>query len=85
LEPCRRCIESPRFKEQFGHLSELELFGKLFGYCRFTKKGILGESEVVLTDRNGENHFFHFESFSNGYDVLTLAVYQRRAALVVGF
>ena len=84
-EPCRRCIESPKFKEQFGHLGELELFGKLFGYCAYTKKGKLGQAQVVLTDRNGDNHFFHFESFSNGYDVLTLAVYQRKVALVVGF
>lgn len=84
-EPCRRCIESPRFKREFGHLTEMELFGMLSTYCSYKKRGPLGEDELVLTDANGENHFFHFESFSIGYDVLTLAVHKCKAGAVVGF
>ena len=84
-EPCRRCIESVRFRKEFGHLTESELFGKLFGYCSQKKKGPLGRDEVILTDINGEDHFFHFESFSNSYDVLTLAIHHRKVAAVAGF
>jgi hypothetical protein len=83
LQPCRHCVESPKFKEQFVQLTELELFGKLFGYCKWNKKGALGEGEVVLTDRNGDDHLFRFESFSIGYDVLTLATHQRKIAVSV--
>jgi hypothetical protein len=64
-------------------LSELELFGKLFGYCKWNKKGAVGEGDVILTDRNGHDHFFHFESFSIGYDVLTLATHQRKIPVSV--
>lgn len=84
-EPCRRCIESPKFKVEFGHLTEMELFGMLSSYCSFRKRGPLGEDELILTDANGEAHFFHFESFSNGFDVLTLAVHERKVGAVVGF
>lgn len=84
-EPCRYCVESPMFREQFGQYSELELFGKIFGYCGYKKKGPLGGDQIVLIDANGDDHFFHFESFSNGYDVLTLAVHQGKVAATVSF
>jgi Zn-dependent peptidase ImmA (M78 family) len=83
LQPCRHCVESPKFKEQFAHLSELELFGKLFGYCKYNKRGSIGEGEVILIDLNGDDHLFHFESFSIGYDVLTLATHQWKAPVSV--
>ena len=76
-------INASKFKEQFAQLTELELFGKLFGYCTYNKKGSLGESDVILTDRNGDDDLFHFESFSIGYDVLTLATHQRKISVVV--
>ncbi len=83
--PCRRCIESTAFKEQFGRLGELAILAQTRSYCSFRTRGPLGTGEIILTDVNGEAHCFYFESFSNTHDVLTLGVYRRKLASVVGF
>ena len=74
-DPCRYCIESPAFRERFGQMTEFELFRVIAEYCQPRRGGPLGEVEAVLRDKNGEAHIFHFESFGNRYDVLTLGVY----------
>ena len=84
-QPCRRCIESVAFKEHFGGLGEMEILNRTRTYCSRRTRGPLGTGEIVLTDANGEAHCFAFESFSNTHDVLTLGVYRRKLASVVGF
>ena len=52
-------------------------------YCGWKKNGPLGEAEMSVVDDNGDAHEFHFESFSNTYDTLTLVVHRRKLAPVV--
>jgi hypothetical protein len=70
--PCRYCVESPSFREQFGAMTEVELFNVIVGYSGAQRGGSLGQDEVVLGDRNGERHVFSFETFFNGHEALTL-------------
>lgn len=79
--PRRYCIESPEFKKRFSCTSELELFDIIAGYCQPRRGGPLGNAEVLITDNNGDKHVFRFESFSNGYDTLTIGVYSRKVRL----
>lgn len=84
-DPCRYCIESPAFRERFGQMTEFELFRVIAEYCKPLRAGPLGEVEALLRDRNGDAHTFRFQSFGNGYDVLTLGVYlEPRGAPVAG-
>ncbi len=82
FNPCRYCIESPAFKANFSRVTESELFRMISGYCRRRKGGPVGSDEVLLHDDNGSGHIFLFESFWNGYELLTLAVYQSPAKLL---
>lgn len=74
-KPCRYFIQSPAFAVRFSKLSEIELFGAVSGYCGGQKGGSLGEAELILSDDNGDQHRFYFETFFNYYDALTLGVY----------
>lgn len=82
--PCRYCIESPAFRERFGHVSEVDLFGATVDYSGSQRGGTLGTGDVLLVDRAGERHAFAFETFFNGYEALTLGVYARRAPHIIG-
>ncbi len=84
-DPFRYVIESPAFVETFKSVAVADLHRAVSSYCGGQRAGPLGAAEIVLTDRNGDGHVFHFESFGNTYDCLTLAVYRRRHARVVGF
>jgi len=84
-EPFRYVIESPAFAATFNSVGAAELYDAVSSYCGGQRAGPLGSAEVVLTDKNGESHVFHFETFCNTYDCLTLAVYRRPYARVVGF
>ena len=75
--PCRHFIQSPGFRRHFGKISEEQLFQEVSGYCGVQVGGPLGEDELVLIDDNGDRHCFHFETFFNRYDALTLAKYLR--------
>jgi hypothetical protein len=81
--PNRYCIESPSFKEKFSNLSEQDLLRVINGYTTYRRGGPLGESEVVLTDCNGDRHVFFFETFSNRHSHLTLGVYCHPVAATV--
>lgn len=80
--PCKYLIESPRFKELFGNIDIISLFAQIKNYCSHAKGGPLGTSMLSLTDVNGENHQFRFESFYNGHECLTLGVYVRKASII---
>ena len=75
--PCRYCIQSPAFRDRFSRLSEKQLFRAIRGYCTLRSRGPIGSDSVILKDDNDERHLFQFESFSNGYDVLTVGRYER--------
>lgn len=82
-KPCKHFIQSTSFQAQFSKLSEAGLFDAVSGYCGSQRGGILGQSELVLTDDNGEEHRFCFETFYNRYDALTLGVYIAKAPVSV--
>lgn len=80
----RHIIESPAYRAMFESLPVEHLMKAMRTYCKFQKRGPLGAGEVNLVDKRGETHVFLFETFSNTYDCLTLATYQRPYARVVG-
>lgn len=82
-QPCRYCVESPPFRERFGALKETDLFTAIVAYCGSQGGGSLGQSEVVLYDRNGEPHLFGFETFFNRHEALTLGHWLRPHATAV--
>ncbi|MDP8989891.1 MAG: DUF955 domain-containing protein [Acidobacteriota bacterium] len=82
-QPFRYFIRSRKFLERFSLVTESDAFRMLKSYCAWKKKGPLGEKELVLTDDNGEEHSFLFETFSNGYDVLTLITYLKHLPVLV--
>jgi hypothetical protein len=73
--PCRYCVESPPFRERFGGLKETDLFAAIAGYCGSQSGGSLGQSEIILPDRNGDPHLFGFETFFNRHEALTLGLW----------
>lgn len=75
--PCRYCIESPPFRARFGALTEVTLFEMVAGYAGPQKGGTLGSAEIVLPDNNGDPHIFHFETFFNGHEALSLGYWLR--------
>ncbi len=81
--PCKYFIESPAFRRQFENVSEVAVFNALVRYCKNARGGPLGEEELVLHDVNNEAHVFHFETFFNMHEALTLAYYVRKHSLIV--
>ncbi len=75
--PCRHFIQSPAFRRHFGKITDVQLFRDVSGYCGAQGGGPLGEDELALFDDNGDRHRFHFETFFNRYDALTLGKYLR--------
>jgi hypothetical protein len=80
--PCRYFIESPEFRARFGTLTEQQLFAIAAGYCGSQSGGLLGQSNIILLDRNGERHLFGFETFFNRYEALTLGIWSRVHAAI---
>jgi hypothetical protein len=74
-ETVRYLIRSARFASEFTSVCESELFSLLRTYCR-RGNGPLGAAEIVLTDSNGEEHVFLFETFFNRHEALTLGIHQ---------
>ncbi len=83
LEPFKYFVCSPQFLARFSGVRESEVFKAIRNYCRDRRGGPLGTAEVVLADDNGLRHVFHFETFFNQYDALTLGVHQHPHSLVV--
>jgi len=81
-DPCRYCVQSPSFTLRFGHTTEIDLFRTVASYCGAQRGGKLGEAEIVLSDTAHVRHLFHFETFFNSYEALTLGVWQRQAPAV---
>jgi len=73
--PCRYCIGSPLFQRDFSHVIPAKLWQVISSYCGAQRGGRLGEDVVVLVDDLGVKHKFHFETFFNGYEALTLGLH----------
>jgi hypothetical protein len=80
--PCRYCVQSPLFRANFARLTDVDLFGIVAGYSGPQRAGPLGEAEVRLVNDDGQRHVFRFETFYNGWEALTLGVWQRAEPLV---
>jgi Zn-dependent peptidase ImmA (M78 family) len=81
--PFRYFVGSRTFQERFSKIREVDVFKQVQGYCANRKGGPLGATDLVLEDDSGSRHLFHFETFFNYYEALTLGVYMRANALVV--
>ena len=82
-QPFRYFIRSRKFLEQFAGITDAYVLEMIRSYCSWKKRGPLGESELVLTDDNGDEYIFLFETFSNTHDVLTLITHRRRHEALV--
>ncbi|GHC57499.1 DUF955 domain-containing protein [Roseibacillus persicicus] len=78
----RHLILSPEFERKFPDPSLKKLEDEIKAYC-WGNRGPLGNGEILLTDKNGTTHNFHFETFYNGYDALTLGVHQGEVPAIV--
>jgi hypothetical protein len=82
-QPCRHFIQSPAFIARFARLTEIDLFRTVASYCGAQSGGPLGAAELILTDDNGDEHVFAFETFFIRYkppaagEALTLGTYLR--------
>ncbi len=83
VKPCRHCIQSAGFAANFSRITEQKLFEAVSRYCGPQRGGPLGTAELILTDDNGNEHVFTFETFFIRYkapalgEALTLGVYTR--------
>ena len=82
-KPCRHFIQSPSFATRFSKMPEKDVFAAVAGYCGSQSGGPLGASELILTDDNGDQHRFYFETFFNRYDALTLGIYLKPEARII--
>lgn len=82
-KPCTHFVQSRSFATQFSSVSEREVFDRIAGYCGQQKGGPLGAEEVLLSDDNGQPHLFHFETFYNTHQALTLGRYLKRTGVSV--
>jgi Zn-dependent peptidase ImmA (M78 family) len=82
-KPCRHLIQSPAFAARFSEMPERDLFDAVASYCGAQSGGPLGECELILTDDNGDQHRFFFETFFNRYDALTLGIYLKPEVKVI--
>lgn len=82
--PCKHFIVSEGFRARFKKISAAEIFAAVTGYCGKQGGGILGSAELVLTDDNGIDHRFQFETFFNRYDALTLGVHLGKKTPLIG-
>lgn len=82
-QPCRHCIQSPAFAARFSRVTEAELFRAVASYSGAQSGGPLGTASLVLSDDNGDEHLFAFETFFTRHrspspgEALTLGVYHR--------
>ena len=81
--PFRYFVGSRSFQQRFSNTREVDLFRQVQTYCANRKGGPLGATDLQLQDDNGLRHLFHFETFFNHYEALTLGVYKSAHSVVV--
>ena len=75
--PFRYFVGSRPFHQRFTNVSEVDLFNHIQHYCTNRRGGPLGANDLLLPDDLGNKHLFHFETFFNQYEALTLGIYRR--------
>jgi hypothetical protein len=83
LNPFRHFVGSTTFNERFSRTQETEIFNQMYGYCANRRGGPLGAADLLLTDDDGAGHVFHFETFFNQHEALTLGVYRHAHELII--
>ena len=81
--PCRYFIRSRPFEAQFSTVVETDVLRMIRGYATWSRRGPLGARELVISDDNGEEQIFAFETFFNGHEALTLAVFSHPRAATI--
>ena len=81
--PLKYFVTSREFQERFSGIDESVIFTHIKSYCVNRRGGPLGAADLVLKDDNGAGHIFHFETFFNRYDALTLGVYRHQRPLII--
>lgn len=76
-------IRSPALIARFSAFDEATASTVIQGYCRNSRAGPLGCSEIVISDIDGNEHIFFSETFCNGYQSLTYARYLRPRSVAV--
>lgn len=75
---CTHFIRSNGFIRQFPNIDEQAIYAIISRYVTFRTRGPVGNSTEQLTDVNGDTHEFYFDSFSNGYSLLTFGFAQKK-------
>jgi hypothetical protein len=83
VNPFRYFVGSRIFQQRFSRIQESEIFTQIRSYCSNRKGGPLGADDILLRDDLGTPHVFHFETFYNQYEALTLGVYRQQHSLIV--
>jgi hypothetical protein len=81
--PFRYFVGSKKFQKRFSSIRESYIFTQIQNYCSNRRGGPLGAADVPLTDDTGVSHVFHFETFYNRYDALTLGVYKFQRPIII--
>ncbi len=81
--PCRHFIRSGAFAARFATVTELQIFDLIASYIQPRKGGPQGSESIRLTDDNGEQHDFRFETFGLVHECLTLCIYTRKAPATI--
>lgn len=74
--PFRYFVGSRTFQQRFANVREVHLFQQIRAYCMNRRGGPLGATDLLLRDDDGANHLFHFETFFNQHEALTLGIYK---------
>ncbi len=83
INPFRYFVGSRNFQKKFSRVRMSEIFAQIQSYCSNRRGGPLGAEDILLKDDTGTNHIFHFETFYNQYEALTLGVYRRQHSLLI--
>lgn len=75
---CKHFICSAGFRRAFPHISASDVYGMVRSYVTFGARGPVGTATIPMQDANGDLWEFRFESFCNGYDLLTFGEALRR-------
>jgi len=81
----RHFVRNQFFDQLFPGVTSAHLLGQIETLVSPRRGGPVGEGEMNLADLNGAMHEFHWSSFFNQHDMLTLVVYRAPVRAMVGY